>query len=308
MEFALPQNRSTLATLLVAALCCANSPAGAVSARLAASAVENGGVSLIEINTSGVESPDTNLTAWLDDQLIQLFSYPQHPNTYFGIIGINYESPLGVRNIHLTWMAGGKFHQQYLPLKIVQGSYRTERLRVAPRVVSPSSGDKRRIQGEMGELAQIYGSITQKRFWQGDFPSPVKSTKVTSPYGSRRLFNDTLHGYHAGLDLRAPTGTKIFAANRGIVKAAKDFFYGGNTVIIDHGLGLYTSYCHLSKSVVGFADFVEKGQLLGFAGATGRANGPHLHWGTKVLNAQVNPLRLQTIVLQLEKRLLDLSR
>ena len=92
--------------------------------------------------------------------------------------------------------------------------------------------------------------------------------------------------------MRASTGTPIHAANRGRVVLAKELFFSGNAVYIDHGYGLYTTYLHLSKIDVAAGDFVERGQQLGLAGATGRVTGPHLHWGVRLLDARVDPFSL----------------
>jgi murein DD-endopeptidase MepM/ murein hydrolase activator NlpD len=106
------------------------------------------------------------------------------------------------------------------------------------------------------------------------------------------VFNGQPRSPHSGADLRARTGTPILAANRGRVVLAKDLFYSGNAVFIDHGYGLYTTYLHLSEIGVKVGDIVERGQQLGLAGATGRVTGPHLHWGVRLLDARVDPFSL----------------
>jgi murein DD-endopeptidase MepM/ murein hydrolase activator NlpD len=106
------------------------------------------------------------------------------------------------------------------------------------------------------------------------------------------VFNGQPRAPHAGADLRANTGTPIYAANRGRVVLAKDLFYSGNAVFIDHGLGLYSTYLHLSEIKVAPGTIVERGALIGLAGATGRVTGPHLHWGVRIIDARVDPFSL----------------
>jgi murein DD-endopeptidase MepM/ murein hydrolase activator NlpD len=111
-------------------------------------------------------------------------------------------------------------------------------------------------------------------------------------FGHRRIFNGQARAPHAGADLKARTGAPVHSTNRGRVVLAKDLFFTGNTVVVDHGLGIYSIYAHLSKVHVQTGAMVENGDLLGLAGATGRVTGPHLHWSARVQNARVDPFSL----------------
>ena len=122
--------------------------------------------------------------------------------------------------------------------------------------------------------------------------TPIPGTTSGSNFGHRRVFNGQARDPHSGADLRASTGTPIHAANRGRVVLAKDLFFSGNAVFIDHGLGVYSVYLHLSEIRVVPGQMLEKGELLGLAGATGRVTGPHLHWGVRVQNARIDPFSL----------------
>jgi murein DD-endopeptidase MepM/ murein hydrolase activator NlpD len=148
-----------------------------------------------------------------------------------------------------------------------------------------------RIKREGEEVRAVYAASRPQRLWDEPFQRPLNGL-VTSPYGTQRLLNGKVKSYHSGVDFRAATGTPVYAANTGIVGLAKNLFYSGNIVILDHGSGLFTTYAHLSRIDVAPGRLVEKGQVIGLAGATGRVNGPHLHWGVKVNGVNANPLHM----------------
>ena len=123
-----------------------------------------------------------------------------------------------------------------------------------------------------------------------------RNNEISSRFGNRRVFNGQLKSYHNGLDFRSPKGTAVYATNSGVVRLAKNLFYSGNAVIIDHGTGIFTIYAHLSKIEVAAGQRIEKGQLIGLTGATGRVSGPHLHWGVKINGIAVNPLKFVEVM------------
>ena len=158
--------------------------------------------------------------------------------------------------------------------------------------VNPTSkAVKKRTAQEYAEAMKIYGHATAKNYVSSAYIVPLQS-KITSAFGKARVYNDTLKGYHSGTDFRAKMGTPIIASNDGKVVLAKKRFYAGNSIIIDHGEGIYTCYYHLSKFKVKVGEMVKKGQVIGLSGATGRITGPHLHFSARVGGVQVDPLQL----------------
>ncbi|MDH3978141.1 MAG: peptidoglycan DD-metalloendopeptidase family protein [Gammaproteobacteria bacterium] len=168
---------------------------------------------------------------------------------------------------------------------------RTE-LEVEKKYVSLSDENQQRAAKERQEISTIYKNTSAEALWDEPFLVPIPGTTGGRNFGHRRVFNGQPRAPHSGADLTAATGTEILATNRGRVVLAKDLFFSGNAVFIDHGLGIYSVYLHLSEIMVEPGEMVERGQLVGLAGATGRVTGPHLHWGVRAQGARVDPFSL----------------
>lgn len=162
-----------------------------------------------------------------------------------------------------------------------------EELKVDHKKVNLNKKDLARVVREQKILNKVYSNQSSSKSVKDVFKLPLNS-KITSDYGKRRLFNNQRKGQHLGIDFRANVGKPVSVANNGQVVLAKDLFYTGNTVIVYHGLGIFTVYGHLSKINVKENEKIKKGQILGLAGMTGRVTGPHLHWGVKVNGQWVN--------------------
>ena len=178
------------------------------------------------------------------------------------------------------------------PVTVKAQKFPTTELKVEDRYVELSPEDAARAAREAQETDAIYATLTSECYWSAPFVAPIHGAKDGRNFGHRRVFNGQPRAPHSGADLRADVGTPVYASNRGRVVLAKDLFYSGNAVIVDHGLGVYTMYLHLSKIDVAPGAIVERGQLLGLAGATGRVTGPHLHWGVRIVDARVDPFSL----------------
>jgi len=170
-------------------------------------------------------------------------------------------------------------------------SFPTQRLTVESQYVTPPKETQERIERERADLAAVYALRTRVPFPSSSFVRPVRGAP-TSAFGARRIFNGEPRDPHPGLDLKAAPGTPVHAAGPGWVRLARDLYFAGGTVILDHGAGLFTVYAHLSKWEVSEGEQVEPGQVLGASGATGRVTGPHLHWGAKIGDLPVDPRSL----------------
>jgi len=182
---------------------------------------------------------------------------------------------------------GGEAHATHA-LTIREKRFPEENLDVAPRFVEPPKQERERIARERQQLEKVYATVSSPTKIQGPFLRPVNG-KNTSVFGMRRLFNGKPRSPHPGLDLRAATGTDVRAAGGGRVVLAQSLYYAGNTVILDHGGQLFTIYAHLSRIDVESGQPVERGEVVGLSGATGRVTGPHLHWGAKIGDLPFDP-------------------
>ncbi len=149
-------------------------------------------------------------------------------------------------------------------------------LAVEGRFTSPDPETLKRIDQEKAAKTAAYNETSPHALWSGPFVQPLDSL-ITETFGVRRVFNGQILSEHHGVDFRAAPGTPVLASNSGTVVLARDLFFEGNCVILDHGQGLFTIYMHFSKFAVHEGDKVERGQKLGESGATGRVTGPHLH-------------------------------
>ncbi len=176
-------------------------------------------------------------------------------------------------------------------LAIKKYEYPLEYLTVSDKKVSLSKKDLARYKKERKILDTLYLKSSKVPLFNDSFIKPLDS-KITSFYGVRRIFNKKRETQHLGVDFRAPIGTPIPASNDGKVVLVMDLFFSGKTVIVDHGLSIFSMYAHLSKMSVKVGQKIEKGDIVGLSGMTGRVSGPHLHWGVKIAGNWIDGLSL----------------
>lgn len=183
-----------------------------------------------------------------------------------------------------------------------------ERLRVAPEFARPPDSLKERIRLE----SELVDGVRERahetpRLWHEPFERP-RTSVITSGFGIPRVFNGAVQSRHYGVDFAGQLGAPVHAANRGVVALVADLYYSGTTVLIDHGAGLVTGYFHLSRVLVVPGDTVERGQVIGEVGATGRVTRSHLHWWGTYGEVTVDPLDLLRLTPSLEWQLMGKAK
>jgi murein DD-endopeptidase MepM/ murein hydrolase activator NlpD len=217
----------------------------------------------------------------------------QRANIQRALLGIDLEQKSGEYEIAFAaQLPVGEQVSCSARVLVKEGKFAVENLKVAPEFVEPKPEDVERANKEGQRLRELFATATPERMWRGSFRLPLPGATNARNFGRRRVLNGQPHSPHTGVDFPAPAGTVIHASQRGRVVLAENLYFSGNTVLLDHGLGVYTFYGHMSSISVKAGDVVNAGAILGHVGATGRVTGPHLHWGLTVNQARVNPLQI----------------
>jgi len=214
-----------------------------------------------------------------------------------GLLGVDLEKAAGTYELTLfVTKKTGDAVGCGAEVAVRAGRFPTENLRVENQFVEPNPEQAAQAKEEQVRLRAIYDTVTPERLWHGNFLLPLEGARTGGNFGRRRVLNGQPGSPHSGVDFPAPTGTPVHATQAGRVVLAAALFFPGNTVVVDHGLGVYTLYGHLSEISVGAGDEVEAGTELGKVGATGRVTGPHLHWGLVVNRERVNAMELVRVL------------
>ena len=233
-----------------------------------------GGIAIVELGSTDNPAP----TVSFDGRRVMVI---QRDAEWVAIVGI----PLKVEPGNVTLQVGA----QEKNIEVGTHAYREQRLTIKNKSqVNPDQKQLDRIFGERKIIDAALNSFRDVTIDGVSLSSPVPGPRSSS-FGSRRFFNDQPRSPHSGMDIAATTGTPIIAPRSGIVAATGEYFFNGNTVIIDHGQGFVTMYCHLSKVAVEEGEAVSSGETIGLVGATGRVTGAHLHLGTYLNGAAVDP-------------------
>jgi murein DD-endopeptidase MepM/ murein hydrolase activator NlpD len=219
-------------------------------------------------------------TAKLNARTVRLF--PQSNCGSQGLMPIAVADVPGAYEIEFLGEDGKSLASAKLTIRAT--TFPTQNVVLAPQIEALHSTPE-----DIQTLTEFRNTVSDLKYWEDPLTAPVPGC-ILSPFGVKRLHNGKPTGeFHAGIDQRSPAGRPVHAVAGGIVKIAQPFAVLGGTVAIDHGQGLETMYLHMSKLLVEPGAQVKKGEVIGYVGSTGRANGPHLHWVVDVNGVPVNP-------------------
>jgi hypothetical protein len=261
-----------------------------ITLRMSSGVATQGSLLLTEVHGARA-LPD--ITSEWDGQAVMLWRESGKSPVLHGLIGIDLEKAPGRYEWKISWKGPEQQVSACSAFVTVRaGKFPTERLKVEKQFVQPDPEQQKRAEADQKKMRAIYDTVTPRVFWDGKFRLPLKDVATGGNFGRRRVLNGEARSPHAGIDFPALAGTPVFASQSGKVVLAEELFYSGNTVVIDHGYGIYTLYAHLSAIGVHPGDTVEVGSEIGEVGATGRVTGPHLHWGLTIQHARVNAMNI----------------
>ncbi|UCC66174.1 MAG: M23 family metallopeptidase [Deltaproteobacteria bacterium] len=221
-----------------------------------------------------------------------IFFHEREGGSLGGIAGVDLGVSPGPHPLRVSGEdPGGRPFKSVFQVKVRKGEFRVQRLTLPREMVELKEEVLRRVQEENRKVKKILLGIRREKFWHNYFVKPVDGS-ITGAFGLRRIINDQPRSPHSGVDISASLGSPVRSCNGGIVVLAQELYFGGKTIIIDHGLALYSIYMHLAEMRVRKGEEVKGGDVIGLVGATGRATGPHLHWGIRLMGARIDPLSL----------------
>jgi murein DD-endopeptidase MepM/ murein hydrolase activator NlpD len=208
-----------------------------------------------------------------------------------GLVGADLASKVGRDALDVTIRSPDKTETRRFVVEVLDASFPVQNLTLPKTMVDLDAATLKRVRKEAKHLRSLFAKTNTQRVWTDDFITPLEG-KISGAFGRRRIINGQKKNPHTGEDISAPQGAEVQASNRGIVRLATEQFFSGKSILLDHGLGLFTMYFHLSEMLVKEGDTVDRGVVIGLVGSTGRATGPHLHWGARLNNARVDPYEL----------------
>jgi murein DD-endopeptidase MepM/ murein hydrolase activator NlpD len=249
---------------------------------LAAELPENspvpGGIAVIKL-----DSQSEPVKAYFQKQRVMLLKDAQN---WYAIVGLPLSLKPGQYKLAYHTQQGKQHTQDF---SVDTKRYAVQRISLKnKRMVNPTPADLKRIGKEAKIIHRALATWRATPQVNLNFEIPVDG-RLSSPFGLRRFFNGQPRKPHSGLDIAADVGTPIKAPSSGIVLTTGNYFFNGNTVLLDHGQGLITMYCHMSRIDVKPGQHVERGEVIGAVGKTGRVTGPHLHWGVSLNDTMVEP-------------------
>lgn len=242
-----------------------------------------GGVKVIELPADAAAAADGMPYVDVDGRRAMVLD---EGSAWYAIIGIPLSAPAGMKSFDLRVAGSGA--PRKLSFAVQMKRYATQALQVPPQQVNLSARDLARVARERTELDAALSRWSPRRPDAILLAQPVPGIRSGS-FGLRRVFNGEARNPHSGMDIAAPAGTPVLAPAAGEVIGVGNYFFTGNTVLLDHGRGFVTLYCHLSKVDVRRGERLAAGARIGAVGMTGRATGPHLHWALSLNRTWVDP-------------------
>ena len=264
------------ASFILLCLFAVNVSAQTTLKRLPPSLLVPGGVAVVPTATQAA-------AAYYEGERVMLAEYE---GAQYAIIGLALSAKPGMHTFTLETSDGT---QETLGFSVAAKTYTEQRLTIKnQRQVNPNTEDMVRIRAESAEMNAAFSSWDETLTPTLTLSVPVDGVRSSS-FGHRRFFNDQPRAPHSGMDIAAPEGTPIYAPAEGVVRSTGNYFFNGNTIILDHGHGLISLYCHMNTIDVKVGTQVSAGELIGRVGQTGRVTGPHLHWSVNLNNTRVDP-------------------
>lgn len=245
-----------------------------------------GGIAVLELPAKPASENDKLSASYRGARAMLVSPMETGTKHWQAIVGIPLSAKPGTHKLIITSEHG---KQHTINFAVQPKAYKEQRITLTnKRQVNPLTADLERIKREKRLMVAAF------KDWNTSLTPTMTLTKPTtgplsSPFGLRRFFNDQPRNPHSGLDIAAPEGTPIQAPAEAIVVATGDYFFNGNTVLLDHGHGLITMYCHMSRIDVSEGDHVQINDTIGLVGKTGRVTGAHLHWSVSLNNARIDP-------------------
>lgn len=244
-----------------------------------------------------LDRPATRVTATWIGKTLTFFPEATNPHLWHALAGDDLGTQPGSYDLVLTAvLPGGRVAHMTKSITIAPGDFKTGDINVPENYVNPTEVEQKQIAADELLKRRAFEHSAPHPLWSGDFAKPVRAASTPS-FGESRILNEEKTSLHTGTDFPTPEATPITLSNSGTVVLTRDLFYEGNCVIVDHGLGLFTIYMHLSRIDVHEGDQLDKGARLGLSGASGRVTGPHLHFAVRWNGGWLDPVQLLALTL-----------
>jgi murein DD-endopeptidase MepM/ murein hydrolase activator NlpD len=255
--------------------------------------LQQGSVAFVTVE---LERVPLRLTGKLIGKNLEFFQ-SDNPKIWYALADTDLEIQPGTYDLTVAAvMPGGRVARSLKKTDVNAANFGVGDASVPENFVEPDAASKRKIAADQILKNRAFSHLITVPEWSGDFVPPVQG-KATSSFGMTRMFNEELTSTHRGTDFLVGEGSPVVASNSGTVVLAKELFYEGNCVIVDHGQRFFTIYMHLSKIEVKTGIKLRKGERLGLSGQTGRVTGPHLHMGVRWNGAYLDPTKLLALTL-----------